>query len=188
MKAWMSAGALALMLAAPLASDAQVWGNQDRYGRGGRNLAYDEGFNRGVQEGMTEGRKDGRSGDRFEFRDEGDYRNGDVGYRSSYGPKRQYVNGFRAGFEQGYGRAYQAESRYGRSNDRYGRDGYGGYSRDTRGRDGVYSRDGGYDSGAVRRDGRVPAGVYQDRYGVWRYPDGRVYRADDVQYEQPRRW
>jgi len=64
------------------------------------------GYERGVQEGYDRGRDDGRHHDRFDFWREKRYRCGDSGYHRSYGPKDDYVRGYREGFERGYRRAY----------------------------------------------------------------------------------
>ena len=79
------------------------------------------------------------------------YRDGDHGYKRSYGPRSEYVHAYRGGYEQGYrdGFAPYSYAGRGRSRGQYGRDGYGrdGYGRDGYGRsdgrsDGYYDRDG----------------------------------------------
>jgi hypothetical protein len=87
------------------------------YGRGG---AFDEGYMRGFDEGAKEGSKDGRRGTRFELWSEGRYRDGDHGYKSTYGPRTTYVSGFRRGYEEGYRRGYgsRASGPYYRTDDR----------------------------------------------------------------------
>lgn len=108
-----------------------------------RSRYYDSGrvaYNRGYEDGYREGEKDGRHGDRFGFWDEGRYRGGDHGYRRNYGPRWEYTNAYRRGFEAGYRRAYESYDRYryyGR--DRY-RDSYDGRDRDGR-YDDRYERD-----------------------------------------------
>src|SRR5689334_19702825 len=67
------------------------------------NIGYNEGYVRGVREGE----KDARQGDRFEFNDEGDYRNGERGYRREFGSREYYRNDFRRGFEVGYSNGYR---------------------------------------------------------------------------------
>jgi hypothetical protein len=99
---------------------AQVWGgdrdhDRDRgyYGQNYQRQAYDNGYRRG----MDRGERDGRDGRAMNFRDEKDYRNGDWGYNSRYGPRDYYRQSFRSGFEAGYYAGY----------NRYSRGAYGGY-------------------------------------------------------------
>jgi hypothetical protein len=95
-----------------------------------RRVAYDNGY----REGLKEGEKDGRRGDRFEFRDEGSFRDGDKGYRRQFGDRERYRQVFRSGYSDGYQNAYQGAR--GRGNGRWERDGryrgntgYGNYGR-----------------------------------------------------------
>jgi hypothetical protein len=133
------AGALAvgaLMLSLPAAADDD---KDYRYKRhDSRDVAYRAGFKKGLDEGLDEGRKDANRGRRFELRREDRYRDGDHGYRSQYGPRREYVQGFRAGYERGYEQGYEVRGNRGRSgryrgyddrryDDRYERDRYEGY-------------------------------------------------------------
>jgi hypothetical protein len=88
-----------------------------RYGNGGyggyggygdaqlRQTALNAGYNNGVQEG----RRDRSRGERFEYRDEGDYQNASEDYNSRLGNRDLYRQYFRQGFANGY------------------RDGYNGY-------------------------------------------------------------
>ncbi|HEV3483770.1 MAG TPA: hypothetical protein VG106_00070 [Vicinamibacterales bacterium] len=98
-----------------------------------RRWAYDNGY----REGLKEGEKDGRRGDRFEFRDERTFRDGDKGYRRQFGDRDRYRQIFRNGYADGYQAAYdrwrgrgngrwERDGRY-RGNTGYGRDGYGRY-------------------------------------------------------------
>ena len=82
----------------------------DGYGNFGgtfnlRQTALNAGFNNGAQEG----RRDRSRGERFEFRDESDYRNATEDYSSRLGNRELYRTYFRQAFENGY------------------RDGYAGY-------------------------------------------------------------
>jgi hypothetical protein len=79
-----------------------------RYSRGGP--AFEEGYERGYDEGAKEGSKDGRRGARFELWSEGRYRDGDHGYKNSYGPRPSYVSGYRSGYEEGYRRGYSSRT------------------------------------------------------------------------------
>jgi hypothetical protein len=94
-------GVLALALAAP--ASAQFGRPSDRSGYYGSGPAYDNGY----REGIKEGEKDARSRDAFEFRDEGDWRDGDHGYRGEYGDRSFYRRVFRDGFEAGYADGYR---------------------------------------------------------------------------------
>jgi len=79
-----------------------------------QTYGFSEGFDRGQRAGVD----DARRGDAFQFTDEGDYRRGDVAYRSEYGNRDRYREEFRRGFEAGY-RAGFAPYRYnnGRGNN-----------------------------------------------------------------------
>ena len=119
-------GLFALALATPANAQFGRGPNQDRYyGYGAGRVGYDNGY----REGVKEGEKDARSHDAFEFRDEGDWRDGDAGYRGSYGSKDQYRRVFREGFEAGYADGYR------RYAPNYG---YGNGRAIPRGRPGVY--------------------------------------------------
>ena len=98
------------------------------YGRGSRNggPAFRYGYDRGWREGSEEGRSDGRRSRDPRFWREGEYRDGDRGYKRWMGPRWDYSAGFRQGYEAGYRRAYAAARPgwRGRERDRYG-DRYG---------------------------------------------------------------
>jgi len=87
---------------------------------------------RGYEDGLNRGQRDGQHRDRFDVTRDGKYRDGDHGYKSSYGPRNEYVRSYRRAFEQGYRDGYDqyyASGRYrnGGSYGSYGRD--GGYYR-----------------------------------------------------------
>jgi flagellar biosynthesis/type III secretory pathway protein FliH len=115
-----------------------------------RRAAYDNGY----REGLKEGEKDARRGDRFDFRDEGAFRDGDRGYRRQFGDRDRYRQAFRSGFSDGYSEAYRrlnVRNNRGwngpyRGNSGYGRPGYGGYGRPGYGGYGYYSP--AFDNGA----------------------------------------
>ena len=67
-----------------------------------RQTALNAGYNNGVEEG----RKDRSRGDRYDFRDEGDYRKATDDYSSRLGDKELYKRYFRQGFENGYRAGY----------------------------------------------------------------------------------
>ena len=85
------------------------WRNDDwRYGGGSYELRQ-TALNAGYNEGIKEGRRDRDRGERFEYRDEEDFRNANTDYNSRFGNRSLYQQYFRQGFANGY------------------RDGYGGY-------------------------------------------------------------
>jgi hypothetical protein len=99
--------------------------NRDgRYNGGDVNrIARDNGY----RAGYDAGRRDRADGDRFNYRDEGAYRDATYGYRSEYGNRDAYRNLFRSAFAQGY------EDGYGNRNTR-GSGGWGGILGDVIGR------------------------------------------------------
>lgn len=118
-----------------------------------RRIAYDNGY----REGIEEGEKDGRKRDPFNFRDEGDWRDGDKGYHRTYGDRERYRQVFRSGFEAGYADAYRRYApNYGYRNDPYGNDRYGS------GR-------------AIPRRRPVPYPTYPNRAPGYGYPGDRGY-------------
>ena len=64
-------------------------------------------LNAGYNEGVKEGRKDRQNGDRFEYRDEEDYRNANTDYSSRLGNRDAYRQYFRQGFANGYNDGYR---------------------------------------------------------------------------------
>jgi len=90
--------------------DRDDWRRRDRNwgGWGGnsnqlRQTALNAGYNNGIQEG----RKDRQRGERFEYRDEGDYRNATEDYNSRFGDRELYRQYFRQGFANGYRDGYR---------------------------------------------------------------------------------
>jgi hypothetical protein len=82
--------------------------NWDRYGGYGgsfqlRQTALNAGYNNGIQEG----RKDRSRGDRFDYRDEGDYQRANEDYSSRLGDRELYRRYFREGFANGYEDGYR---------------------------------------------------------------------------------
>ena len=82
--------------------------NWDRYGGYGgsfqlRQTALNAGYNNGIQEG----RKDRRHGDRFDYRDEGDFQRATEDYSSRLGDRELYKRYFREGFANGYEDGYR---------------------------------------------------------------------------------
>ena len=68
-----------------------------------RQTALNAGYNNGIQEG----RKDRSRGDRFDYRDEGDYQRATEDYSSRLGDRELYKRYFREGFANGYEAGYR---------------------------------------------------------------------------------
>jgi hypothetical protein len=64
-------------------------------------------LNAGYNEGIKEGRNDRNRGERFEFRDESDYRSASKDYNSRFGNRGLYQAYFRQGFQNGYSDGYR---------------------------------------------------------------------------------
>ena len=131
----MKAGALAFALVLAMAGAAAA---DDGYyrgrGYGGRAYGYDTfriGLDNGYGEGLREGRRDGERRREYRFSNDRRFRRGDAGYRRSFGPRHEYVRGFRAGYERGYRAGYEDAIRYARG---YGYDRYSKTGRHGRGR------------------------------------------------------
>jgi hypothetical protein len=76
------------------------WNGYGNYG--GSFQLRQTALNAGYNEGIEEGRNDRRRNDRYDFRDESDYRNASKDYSSRLGDRGLYQRYFRAGFENGY--------------------------------------------------------------------------------------
>ena len=81
--------------------------DNDRYGYGGSYQLRQTALNAGYNEGVKEGRKDRSNRERFEFRDEEDYRNANTDYSSRLGSRELYRQYFRQGFQNGYTDGYR---------------------------------------------------------------------------------
>ena len=80
----------------------------DNYGNyGGSFQLRQTALNAGYNEGIKEGRKDRSRGERYEFRDEEDYRNANTDYSSRLGSRSLYQAYFRQGFQNGYADGYR---------------------------------------------------------------------------------
>jgi hypothetical protein len=80
----------------------------DGYGYyGGSYQLRQTALNAGYNEGIKEGRKDRSRGERFEYRDEEDYRNANTDYSSRLGNRELYAQYFRQGFVNGYSDGYR---------------------------------------------------------------------------------
>jgi len=62
----------------------------------------DMAFDAGYREGITIGQQDRGRNARSNYRNSPAYKNADLGYRSTYGDKRQYQTQYRDGIERGY--------------------------------------------------------------------------------------
>ena len=78
-----------------------------RYNNGGSFDLRQTALNAGYNEGIKEGRKDRQNRDRFEYRDEEDYRNANTDYSSRLGNRELYRQYFRQGFANGYNDGYR---------------------------------------------------------------------------------
>ena len=80
----------------------------DGYGNyGGSYQLRQTALNAGYNEGIKEGRKDRSRGERYEFRDEEDFRNANTDYSSRLGNRSLYQQYFRQGFQNGYADGYR---------------------------------------------------------------------------------
>jgi hypothetical protein len=81
--------------------------NNGGYYGGGSAQMRQTALNAGYNEGIKEGRNDRNRGERYEFRDESDYREATRDYNSRFGDRELYRRYFRQGFENGYGDGYR---------------------------------------------------------------------------------
>jgi hypothetical protein len=79
----------------------------DRWGYGGSYQLRQTALNAGYNEGIKEGRKDRSGRDRFDYRDEEDFRNANTDYSSRLGSRELYAQYFRQGFINGYTDGYR---------------------------------------------------------------------------------
>lgn len=80
---------------------------QGGYGQGGYGYGSSPAYANGVRDGYEKGREDGRDRDSFDPNRHKWYRSGDHDYKSQYGPRRQYEDIYRRGFQEGYERGYR---------------------------------------------------------------------------------
>lgn len=81
--------------------------SNDDYRFGGSSQLRQTALNAGYNEGIKEGRNDRRNGERFDYRDEGDFRNANTDYSSRLGNRELYRRYFRQGFANGYNDGYR---------------------------------------------------------------------------------
>ncbi|HWS54392.1 MAG TPA: hypothetical protein VN228_09710 [Pyrinomonadaceae bacterium] len=74
---------------------------------GNSNHLRQTALNAGYNEGIKEGRRDRDRGDRYDYRDEEDYRNANTDYNSRLGDRSTYQRYFRQGFANGYRDGYR---------------------------------------------------------------------------------
>jgi uncharacterized protein HemX len=84
---------------------AERYDDRDNYG--GSYQLRQTALNAGYNEGVKEGRKDRSNRDRFDYRDEEDYRNANTDYSSRLGSRQLYAQYFRQGFVNGYTDGYR---------------------------------------------------------------------------------
>jgi hypothetical protein len=81
--------------------------NNDNYGNyGGSYQLRQTALNAGYNNGMQEGREDRQRNERFNYTDEGDYRNANKDYSSRLGDRYTYERYFREAFARGYRDGY----------------------------------------------------------------------------------
>jgi hypothetical protein len=153
---------LTLAAAMPAVADAQAVPRS-------RTAVESPAYRAGVERGVRLGQEDGQRNQRFDFESKSEYRNGDWGYRSTYGDRNRYRSEFRLGFEYGYRQGYE------RYRPAYG--GYGGY-----GNPGPYGNSGGY-GGYDNRGGYGNPGNGRGRGGPPPWAQGRGgWQRNDVAY------
>jgi hypothetical protein len=87
-------------------NNSRIYRDGDFYERGGYGTIAQIARLNGYQDGLREGADDARDGDRFDPYDEGAYKEGDGGYKRSYGNKKAYEQIYRQGFMRGYQEAF----------------------------------------------------------------------------------
>jgi len=81
--------------------------NSDRWDRNGNSQLRQTALNAGYNEGIKAGRKDRSRGERFEYRDEGAYRDASHDYSSRLGDRELYKQFYRQGYANGYEDGYR---------------------------------------------------------------------------------
>lgn len=79
-------------------------------GRHVRGRVTQVAFDNGYREGFEEGREDRSDGERFDYDDEGEFRDATRGYRNEYGSVDTYRGHFRDGYARGYRDGYEGRS------------------------------------------------------------------------------
>lgn len=86
----------------------------DRYGRNDRNQAYRIAQQNGYNAGLQAGQNDQARRRAYNYNDDSEYRNGTRGYRSEYGDRNLYRQGFQEGYRRGYEEGYRNRNSRGR--------------------------------------------------------------------------
>lgn len=81
--------------------------SNNRDEREGGSVAYRNGY----RDGMTKGREDAEDGDRYDPARHSWHRNATRGYENRHGTRYEYIERYRAGFEDGYGQGYRVYRR-----------------------------------------------------------------------------
>ncbi|HKV99275.1 MAG TPA: hypothetical protein VJN96_05600 [Vicinamibacterales bacterium] len=101
-------GVLAMLAALTVPATTANAGQDPRRAQVATQYGYDEGYRQGLRVGEDHGRR----GLQFNFGVAVEYRQGDYGWRPSYGSHDQYRVDFRLGFERGYRLAYDQQRGY----------------------------------------------------------------------------
>ena len=212
---WVATGALvaAAAMAFPAGSFAEGRRGDVFGGRDGRGSSRDAGFgfgdtyrighDKGLADGLKRAEKARSRGDQGLMRDS-KYRKGDAGYKKSFGPKQDYIAGYRDGYEQAFLNGSRSADTRGRGlgrgrngradrNDPYGYGRDGRYGRRDRSNTDPYERDGRYGTDPYERDDRYEDRDDDDSHGrddrFGRDRDDDDYQEDGVIYEEPSgRW
>ncbi len=73
----------------------------------GYGYAGDIGYQNGYRDGLEKGQKDWRDRKSYDLLRQDWYRDGDRHYKKEYGPKDDYRNAYRAGFQRGYDESFR---------------------------------------------------------------------------------
>ena len=111
-------GVLAMLATLAVPAAMANAGQNSRRAQVATQYGYDEGYRQGLRVGEDHVRR----GQQFNFGIATEYRQGDYGWRPSYGNRDQYRTDFRLGFERGYRVGYDqyaqsARYRTGKSHD-----------------------------------------------------------------------
>jgi hypothetical protein len=79
----------------------------DRDNRDGGSIGYRNGY----RDGLTKGREDVEKGDRYDVTRHSWYRSATRGYENRHGTRYEYIDRYRAGFEEGYAQGYRVYRR-----------------------------------------------------------------------------
>ena len=129
--------------------------------------ASDMAFDAGYREGVTLGQQDRGRNARSNFRGNNIYKNGDLGYRASYGNRETYRLQFRDGLERGYA-------------DGYGRSQYDGIGGNTRG----YSTNGSAIGGRTNAGGRTTGTAGTSAGGTFTVVANRQWTPTGIRVNQ----